>query len=144
VIEIVFGGAGVVAPNLFPRDDLVAVFLTGVPGVNATATPGEMTRLNTLLPVTPAGSQNSLGAAQCFVFGQLVVTNPGCDPAGFPNGRRPGDDVVDIELRVAMGFLLSANVAPSGQLPFTDGALVEASQFDATFPYLRNPTPGSP
>ena len=56
--------------------------------------------------------QNSLGAALCFVDGVLKLDNPGCDPAGFPNGRRPGDDVVDIELRVAMGYLLPAAVAP--------------------------------
>ena len=74
----------------------------------------------------------------------LNVMLPGCDPAGFPNGRRPGDDVVDIELRVAMGYLLPMGQAPSGQLPFTDGALVNASQFDNAFPYLRTPIPGSP
>ena len=73
-----------------------------------------------------------------------MLTNPGCDPAGFPNGRRPGDDVVDIELRVAMGYLLPIAVAPSGQLPFTDGALNEANQFDVSFPYLKMPLPGSP
>ena len=49
------------------------------------------------------------------------------DTAGFPNGRRPGDDVVDIELRVAMGVLLAGADAPSGQLPYTDGAAINAS-----------------
>jgi hypothetical protein len=68
----------------------------------------------------------------------------GGDAAGFPNGRRPGDDVVDIELRVAMGKLLSPADAPSGQLDFTDGALVDASRFSTSFPYLRTPLPGSP
>ena len=146
LVEILFGSAGVQAPNAFPRADLVAAFLTGVPGVNQPAgvVPSEMLRLNTALPVTPAASQNSLGAAACFVNGTLTLANPGCDPAGFPNGRRPGDDVVDIELRVAMGYLLPAAQAPSGQLPYTDGALVEASQFDASFPYLKTPLPGSP
>ena len=103
-----------------------------------------MMRLNTALPVTAAAAQNSLGAAQCFVNGVLTLTNPGCDPAGFPNGRRPGDDVVDIELRVAQGFLLPLADAPSGQLPYTDGALVDSTQFDTTFPYLKTPLPGSP
>ncbi len=76
----------------------------------------------------------------------------GADNAGFPNGRRPGDDVVDIELRVAMGVLCHAFPgvfcspadAPSGNLPFTDGTLQDVSQFDDTFPYLRTPLPGSP
>jgi hypothetical protein len=66
------------------------------------------------------------------------------DNAGFPNGRRPGDDVVDMALRVVMGALLSTNVAPSGKLPFTDGATVSASQFQNRFPYLTVPLPGSP
>jgi hypothetical protein len=74
----------------------------------------------------------------------------GGDNAGFPNGRRPGDDVVDIELRVAMGRLCTLNLgckpadAPSGAVDFTDGALVNDSQFDAGFPYLLDPLPGSP
>ncbi len=74
------------------------------------------------------------------------MSNPGCDPAGFPNGRRPGDDVVDIELRVAMGVLLPPGTSKpaSASLPYTDGVLVEASQFDNAFPYLTTPLAGSP
>jgi hypothetical protein len=143
LIEILFGSAGVMAPNQFPRSDLVAAFLTGVMGVNANGSTAEMMRLNTALAATPKGSQNSLGATACFVNGVLTLTNPGCDPAGFPNGRRPGDDVVDIALRVVMGALLSPTVAPSGQLAFTDATLQEDAQFDAVFPYLTTPTPGA-
>lgn len=131
LIEILFGGAGVRAPTLFPRADLVAAFLTGVEGLNKTRTPAEMVRLNTSIPPVPAAQQKSLGVLEG-------------DLAGFPNGRRPGDDVVDIELRVAMGALLPAGVAPSGSLPFTDGAYVDATFFDGGFPYLRTPLPGSP
>jgi hypothetical protein len=148
LLEVLFGSAGVSAPKVFPRTDLVTVFLTGVPNVNQprNVVPAEMIRLNTALPATPRGSQNSLGAALCFVDGQLRLSNPGCDPAGFPNGRRPGDDVVDITLRVAMGYLLPAggNKPASASLPYTDGVLVEDSQFDNAFPYLRTPLPGSP
>jgi len=148
LLEVLFGADGVKAPTVFPRGDLVAAFLTGVPNVNQphNGTPSEMVRLNTALPVTPKGSQNSLGAAACFVDGALTLSNPGCDPAGFPNGRRPGDDVVDIELRVAMGYLLPPGPGKpaSAGLPYTDGVLVEDSQFDATFPYLTTPLPGSP
>jgi len=76
----------------------------------------------------------------------------GGDNAGFPNGRRPGDDVVDIELRAAMGVLCHAFPgvfcspadAPSGALPFTDGTFQDASQFDAEFPYLKSPHSPSP
>jgi Domain of unknown function (DUF4331) len=142
LLEILFGGAGVQAPNNFPRGDLVAAFLTGIQGLNrpANVVASEMLRLNTsIVPVALAG-QHRLGAL-------------GGDNAGFPNGRRPGDDVVDIELRVAMGVLCHAFPgafgcgpadAPSGLLPFTDGAFVDASFFTDTFPYLRTPLGGSP
>jgi hypothetical protein len=131
LLELLFGSAGVKAPTLFPRTDLVAAFLTGLDGLNKTKTPAEMLRLNTTIPVKAKAEQSNLGAL-------------GADLAGFPNGRRPGDDVVDIELRVAMGALLDPAVAPSGSLAFTDGAYVDATFFDDTFPYLRTPIPGSP
>ena len=145
LIETLFPAAK--APTQFPRLDLVAAFLTGVQNVNqisTTPTPSEMLRLNTGIPATAAAGQNNLGAALCFVHGVLTLTNPGCDPAGFPNGRRPGDDVVDITLRVAMGYLLPPTVAPAGQLPFTDQATGSAALFDTHFPYLKAPLPGSP
>ena len=148
LIELLYGADGVKAPSVFPRGDLVAAFLTGVPGVNQpkNVVGSEMLRLNTALPATAKGSQNSLGAAACFVNGALTLGNAGCDPAGFPNGRRPGDDVVDIALRVVMGYLLppGAGKPASASLPYTDGVLVEDSQFDNAFPYLKNPIPGSP
>ncbi len=135
LLEILFG---VQAPNNFPRTDLLAAFVTGVTGLNEFGF-GEMLRLNVDLAPTPKASQNNLGVL-------------GGDLAGFPNGRRPGDDVVDIELRVAMGVLCHAFPgvycdpadAPSGTLPYTDGTLQDASQFDGAFPYLRTPLPGSP
>jgi len=79
------------APSNFPRNDLVATFLTGIATLNQlkTITPSEMIRLNTAVPPTAQASQSTFG----------VVGN---DLAGFPNGRRPGDDTVDIVLRVAM------------------------------------------
>ena len=143
LLEILFGGAGVMAPTAFPRTDLVAAFLTGIAGVNADGSTAEMMRLNTAIAGHKAG-QDNLGAAECFVSGVLTTTgNASCDPAGFPNGRRPGDDVVDIALRASMGFLLPPASAPSGQLGFTDGVLHDASQFDVSFPYLKTPTPGA-
>jgi hypothetical protein len=147
LVEVLFGTAGVRAPTTFPRSDLIAAFLTGVPSVNQPQggqALSEMVRLNTALPPTARGAQNSLGALACFNQGALALGNPGCDPAGFPNGRRPGDDVVDIALRVVMGVLLPVGVAPSGQLPFTDGVLVNDANFDNAFPYLTTPVPGSP
>ena len=131
LIQILYGSAGVVAPTNFPRTDLVEVFLTGVPTLNYTTAVAELLRLNTSTPTLPQGSQNNLGVI-------------GGDVAGFPNGRRPGDDVVDIALRVVMGALLSTNVAPSGQLPYTDGAYVDSTYFAPSFPYIMPPLPGSP
>lgn len=122
----------VTAPTKFPRTDLVAAFLTGIPGLNqpANVTASEMLRLNTAIFPKTATKQSNLGVL-------------GGDNAGFPNGRRPGDDVVDAELRVAMGVLLPAADAPSGQLPYTDGATVQATDFRNTFPYLNTPLAGS-
>lgn len=121
---------GVKAPTTFPRNDLVAVFLTGVPDLNKTKGTGEVMRLNMSTPVVPMDKQNNLG----------VIAG---DSAGYPNGRRPGDDVVDISLRVAMGKLLLEKDAPGGQLPLTDGAYVDAKMFQNRFPYLNNPIPGT-
>jgi hypothetical protein len=127
LIEALFG---VTAPTQFPRNDLVQVFVTGVPGLTQNGAVGEMLRLNTTTAPTPLAMQSNLGVL-------------GGDLAGYPNGRRPGDDVVDMSLRVVMGVLLPANVAPAGQLPFTDGAFVDATFFDNAFPYIRTPLPGA-
>lgn len=143
LLEVLFGAAGVMAPTTFPRADLVAAFLTGIDTVNKDGSTAEVLRLNTAVPAHKT-AQNNLGAAPCFVMGVLTVTgNANCDAAGFPNGRRPGDDVTDIALRAMMGFLLPPASAPSGQLGFTDAVLQDASQFDATFPYLTTPHPGA-
>ena len=137
-----------IAPSNLPRNDLVATFLTGFPSLNqlSSVTPSEMMRLNTSTPVTPRAQQVALGVA-------------GDDLAGYPNGRRPGDDVVDITLRVAMGALCypvpingtptqlglcAPNQAPVGNLPFTDGAPLTARDLQNAFPYLNTPFPGSP
>ena len=136
-----------IAPSNLPRKDLVTAFLTGFEGVNQqkAVTPSEMTRLNTKIAAKPAAMQSTFGVA-------------GNDLAGFPNGRRPGDDVVDIALRVVMGRLChpvpvngtptdlklcTPEQAPLGKVAFTDGAPISAADFDETFPYLRTPIPGA-
>jgi len=135
------------APTNFPRVDLVTAFLTGFPGVNqmSTVTASEMLRLNTGIAAVSADMQSSFGVA-------------GDDLAGFPNGRRPGDDVVDIALRVVMGRLCypvpvngvdtdlglcTPEQASVGNVPFTDGAPSNASMIGTSFPYLAMPLPGS-
>ena len=100
-------------------------------------------RLNTAIAPASPGQQNPLGVAAG-------------DNAGFPNGRRPGDDVVDLSIRVAMGALCVLTGpsdtlkvgckpadAPAGRLPFTDGVRRDAKTFQAAFPYLNTPIPGS-
>ncbi|MDQ3080486.1 MAG: DUF4331 domain-containing protein, partial [Pseudomonadota bacterium] len=138
----------VVAPTNFPRNDLVATFLTGIASLNqlSTVTPSEMLRLNMVVNPTPRTNQRQLG----------VVAD---DLAGFPNGRRPGDDVVDIVLRVAMGRLChpipingvptqlglcKPSDAPTGLTAYTDGAPTDASTFFNRFPYLTTALRGSP
>ena len=133
------------------RVDLVRVFLTGVPGLNRFpfvadpndsgaglgSAPAEYIRLNTAIPPTAPGSGNRLGV----IAGDL---------GGYPNGRRPGDDVVDITLRVAAGVLLpgnacaggttSCNQAPNNQLG--DGVNENDKAYRMTFPYLASPYDG--
>lgn len=135
------------------RVDLVRVFLTGVPGATrppvqvdsndptapAGAVPSELLRLNTAVPaVAPGGSgYNRLGV----IAGDL---------SGYPNGRRVGDDVVDITLRVAAGVLLPGNAcaggtancnqAPNNQLG--DGVTQNDKPYRTTFPYLASPWDG--
>ena len=116
----------------------MAAFLTGLDGVNANGSTAEMLRLNTSIPPVDSARQDNLG----------VIVG---DNAGFPNGRRPGDDVVDIALRVLMGRLCHLGLelcdpadAPAGTLDFTDQTIQNAGQFDDAFPYLKMPLPGSP
>jgi hypothetical protein len=99
LLEILFGSAGVKAPTNFPRSDLVAAFLTGVDTLNkpANVTGSEMLRLNTAIPPkTGRGAESPRRARwrQCRI-------------SEWP---APGDDVVDIELRVAMGVLCTLNI----------------------------------
>ncbi len=143
LIQTLFPSA--VAPTNFPRTDLLTVFLKGLKTLNqpANVVPAEMLRLNTGVAAVAIGAQNPLGAAAG-------------DIAGFPNGRRPGDDVVDLSLRVAMGALCvltgpsdtfgvgcAAASAPAGALPFNDGVRKNSTNYGATFPYLTTPLPGN-
>ncbi len=108
-----------------PRNDLVAVFLTGVKGLNMPAgkiTPGDQLRLNLTTPVTK--SPNRLGVI-------------GGDTQGFPNGRRLGDDVIDIALQVVEGELVG------NPNDLADGVNANDKAFGSTFPYLALPASGS-
>ncbi|HEX7878004.1 MAG TPA: DUF4331 family protein [Candidatus Eisenbacteria bacterium] len=108
-----------------PRNDLVAAFLTGVPTLNNIpgSTPCEMLRLNMAIP--PAAKPKRLAVLEG-------------DAAGFPNGRRLADDVVDIAERVVAGVLVPGfNVAPNNQLG--DGIDVNDKPYLPYFPYVAPP-----
>ncbi|CAN5711788.1 DUF4331 domain-containing protein [soil metagenome] len=135
------------------RVDLVRVYLTGVPGATRPpvqadpddptgglgAVPSELMRLNSAIPATAPGSPG---------FSRLGVIAG--DLGGYPNGRRVGDDVVDITLRVAAGILLpgnscaggtaNCNQAPNNQLG--DGVTQNDKPYRTTFPYLGSPWSG--
>ncbi len=136
LLELLFADAGAVAPMNFPRLDLVAA-IGGVEGLNLPENisngmfaTSDMLRLNTAVEPVVATLQENMG----------VLAG---DIAGFPNGRRPGDDVVDIALRVMMGALNpDATQAPNNMVPFTDQTTVSAIEFKNEFPYLNEPTGG--
>jgi hypothetical protein len=107
-----------------PRNDLVTIFLTGIPQLNQprNVKPSEMLRLNTSIP--PSANPNRMGVL-------------GGDTAGFPNGRRLADDVVDIELQAVAGatpFTPDFNVAPNNQIG--DGVDAKDVQWLPSFPYV--------
>jgi hypothetical protein len=106
------------------RDDLVAVFGTGVKGLNYTGdTVADMLRLNYSIPVTPAEKVNRLGVI-------------GGDNGGFPNGRRLGDDVVDAAERVMAGFL------KGNKVELGDGVNLGDVPALGAFPYEADPPQG--
>ena len=160
---VLTGNAAGLAPTNMPRTDLATVFLTGVTGVNkpAVVTPSEMLRLNTAIGPVPFANQDRLA-----IVGSLK--SGGTDFAGFPNGRRPKDDVVDIALVAMLGGLCMANgnnnalglntipgttitsackpsSVPAGaaSLNVHDGVDQAQVPFLPAFPYLNTPLPGS-
>jgi hypothetical protein len=127
-----------------PRNDIATIFLTGIP---AGAVPGlpnyttflsdgnghEFLRLNVALP---ARAYNAPGGSRLGLLGG--------DVSGFPNGRRPGDDVVDIEVRALLGgtpFTPAFNVPPNNSVG--DGVSVNFEGYLNRFPYLQTPNQGN-
>jgi hypothetical protein len=127
----VFGPEGSNPVPPAPRNDLVTVFLTGVPDVNqlngGDFTPAEYIRLNTA--IAPAGGIND---------GERLGVIGG-DNAGFPNGRRLIDDTVDLSLRVVAGELVNGGEATPD---LTDGVLTNDLPFLEAFPYVAHPHSG--
>jgi hypothetical protein len=120
--------------NTTGRTDLKAIFLTGIPGLNYTgAHESELLRLNMMIP--PSAVPDRMGA----IAGQLD---------GFPNGRRLGDDIVDIELRataegygpILAGLLGLPNRSPNNLI--ADGVDGNELPFLTSFPYVPHPHSG--
>jgi len=114
-----------------PRNDLVAIFLTGIPGLNqpTNVRAAEMLRLNMAIP--PTSSPDRMGVL-------------GGDLAGFPNGRRVGDDVLDIVLQAAAGgtpLTPAYNRSPNNSLG--DGVNRNDVAYLTSFPYLGIPHAGN-
>jgi len=157
LINLLYGPPVLDAPTS-GRNDLVRVYLTGVPagtagspagtrfpfvadpndtGTGPGSAPAEYIRLNTAVPATAQGSENRIG----FAAG---------DFAGYPNGRRVGDDVVDITLRAAAGILLPGNACNGGTANCNsapnnilgDGVNQNEIAFRTSFPYLASPYDG--
>jgi Domain of unknown function (DUF4331) len=109
------------------RTDLLAVLGTGLktPNLNFTGDKvADELRLNLgIAPTAPLGKGNRLGVL-------------GGDLAGWPNGRRLEDDVVDIAERAVGGALINH------PLPLGDGVDANDVPFQASFPYLADPFSG--
>jgi len=125
VLASVFSSLGVpVAPN--PRKDLLILVQYEAPicpgcGPGDGGPIADLLRLNTGIPPTPVGSQRRLG----FIAG---------DVAGYPNGRRPVDDVFDISARAVAGILV--NPVTFGTR-LGDGVQTKTEGFNDSFPYVR-------
>ncbi|HEV8723085.1 MAG TPA: DUF4331 domain-containing protein [Candidatus Binatia bacterium] len=146
-LELIFG----VPVTTTPRTDLMSVFLKypgqSLSGNNCGNPCAELLRLNLKAPTTQPESQKRLGGLAG-------------DAAGFPNGRRPNDDVTDIALRVVGGANYIAGLAGDG-VNFLGGApgagvndgpgygAIPGNRLDVTvngiakeFPYLPTPYDG--
>jgi hypothetical protein len=138
-------------PTAFPnlkalnadRADLAAILLTGIPA-----------QLNGR-PIIP-GFQNFTGTTQADELRLNVAIPPSSNPnrlgilggdlAGFPNGRRPEDDAVTIELRAVAGAtypLIDPSFTPDGAASaIEDGTFPPVRQFLNRFPFLGLPYSG--
>ena len=134
-LELIFGGLGVHVPPT-PRTDLMSILLKypgqALDGNNCGSPCADLLRLDVGVAPTMPQNQNRLGAAL------------GGDPAGFPNGRRPNDDVTDIALRVVGGGdYVAARIGDGvNHLGGAQGSNLTANGIYKVFPFLPTPYDG--
>jgi Domain of unknown function (DUF4331) len=118
-----------------PRSDLVAVLLKYAAQNPNACSPNnpcsELLRLDLTVPPTPAPAQKRL-----TVLAHDAAGNPSPDPAGWPNGRRPNDDVTDIAVRVVAGVLVQGPTAG-----FPHNRLGDGVNFSEALPGTPDVTP---
>ncbi|MBV8401778.1 MAG: DUF4331 domain-containing protein [Acetobacteraceae bacterium] len=121
------------------RTDLLSLLLKypgqALNGTNCGSPCAELLRLDSRVPPTAPESQSRLGAAL------------GGDPAGFPNGRRPNDDVTDIVVRVVGGTnYIAAHIGDGVNFlagaPGVVGTDITANGIAKNFPFLPTPYDG--
>jgi hypothetical protein len=134
-----------------PRSDLLAVLLKyPVQSPDACTHDNlcsELLRLDLTVPPTSAADQKRL-----TVLAHDAAGNPTPDPAGWPNGRRPNDDVTDIAIRVVAGVLVAGPTAGFPHNRLGDGVNfsevlmgtpdVTSNGIATTFPFLPTPIAG--
>src|SRR5262249_14459467 len=115
--------------------DLGAIFTTGLAGLNQppNVVPSEMLRLNMSIPPCQSGT--------CSTYSRFGVV--GGDDAGFPNGRRLADDVIDVSVQVMEGCLLTTPTSCGLSNGLQDGVNANPEGFRTAFPYEALPTSGS-
>ncbi len=119
-----------------PRTDLMSILLKypgqALNGTNCGSPCAELLRLDLRVAPTAPESQDRLGAALS------------ADPAGWPNGRRPNDDVTDIAIRVVGGQLYIDNRAGDGVnfLQGAQGSHLTPNGIYTVFPFLPTPYDG--
>jgi Domain of unknown function (DUF4331) len=116
-LQLVFG----VPAATTGRNDLVDLLLKYQPSDRRLS---ELLRLNVSVAPTPLPAQKRM----------TVLASP-ADPAGWPNGRRPKDDVTDIAVRVVGGPNYIAGRAG-------DGVNTDDAALTAAFPFLATPSDG--
>jgi hypothetical protein len=110
-----------------PRTDLLPLVTYAAP-IAPKGTPAgpiaDLMRLNTGVPPTPVSQRKRLG---------LIAG----DAAGFPNGRRLTDDVVDIVERVGIGGILNPGFDAAPNILLGDGVNAPDVPPQETFPYVH-------